>query len=112
MLNDRCSPINCHISEDLLCKMNSTEGTNFEISLQFRDNPLYTEVVFLDFDEWINNGNIEPNNDALCVSDIINGEAMFNFDSATAPTCGIAVTSGVGNCYDTVRRYMLCYLCK
>ena len=79
--------------------MNSTGGTNFAITIQFGENPFYTEVVFLDYDEWVNNDNIVPQNDSLCVGDIIDGEAMFYFDTATAPKCGITVTSGVSKTF-------------
>ena len=82
------------------------------IIIHLRDNPLYTEVVFLDFDEWINNENIVPKQDAICVGNIIDGEAIFYFGEATAPKCAINInTEGVSNCCDAVD-IELCYFYK
>ena len=92
--------------------MNSTGGSDFAITIHFRNNTLYTEVVFLDFDEWINNENIVPKQDAICVGNIIDGEAIFYFGEATAPKCAINInTEGVSNCCDAVD-IELCYFNK
>jgi len=84
--------------------MNTTGGTNFAMTLRFRDNPLYTEVVFLTYDDWVTNDDIVPVNNSLCVADIVDGEAMFYFDAATATLCDITVSmsGGVSNCCDAV----------
>ena len=104
----RC--IICHISEDLLCKMNLAGGTDFALTLFIRDSQLLTEVVFLDYDAWITNDNIVPINDSLCIGEIIDGEAIFYFDEATAPTCDITIIQGgVSNCLEPVHELYFCY---
>lgn len=69
--------------------MNTTGGNDFTMTFTFRDNPLYTEVIFIDRAQWTTNGQVIPLTDPSCTGQIVDGRVMFHFTAASAGVCDI-----------------------
>jgi len=73
--------------------MNSTGGNGFSLTINFRDNPYYTEAIFIKPDDWLTSQNIVPANESFCMGDIVDGYISFEFNSATAPLCDLVINA-------------------
>jgi len=82
------------IPEDIVCR-HVESPLGFSITVSFRDNPVYNEVIFLDQSDFNGAGTITPKTGSSCVATLSGNSVTFTFGASGAAVCDITTSTGV-----------------